>query len=75
MFSVIVFVGESTFKSAMPKNVTEGRGWVRFVKSEKYLMLSDTEVTRIIREIEGGRLKRSLKTNQDHVAHVKNIVA
>ena len=74
IYSVVAFVGESTFKTAMPENVTEGRGWIRFVKSRRHPMLSDAEVKRIIREIEEGRLTRSLKTNREHVAHVKNIV-
>ena len=74
-YSVVAFVGESTFKTTMPENVTQGRGWVRFVKSRRHPMLSDAEVNRIIREIEEGRLTRSLKTNREHVKHVKSIVA
>ena len=74
-YSVVAFVGESTFKTPMPENVTQGRGWVRFVKARRRPMLSDRDVKRIIREIEAGRLARSMKTNREHVAHVKNIKA
>ena len=74
-YSVVAFVGESTFKTPMPENVTEGRGWVWFVKSRRQPMLSDREVRRIIQEIEDGRLTRSLKTNREHVEHVKSIKA
>ena len=72
--SVVAFVGKSTFKTVMPENVTKGRGWVRFVKSRRHPMLSDFEVKRIIREIEEGRLTRSMKTNREHVKHVNSIV-
>ena len=73
--SVIVFVGESTFKTEMPENVTHGRGYARYIKSKKEPVLTESEVNDIAEKIEAGRLTRSFKTNRDHVKHVKNIVA
>ena len=73
--SVVVFVGDSTFKTKMPENVTYGGGYIRFIKSKNKPVLSKSEVDEIIRKIEEGRLTRSFKTNKEHVKHVKHIVS
>ncbi|NOQ34496.1 MAG: nuclease [Methylococcaceae bacterium] len=73
--SVIAFVGNSTFKTEMPDNVTHGCGYIRFIKSKTQEVLSDIQVTSIIRQIEDDRLTPSFKTNREHVKHVKEIVS
>lgn len=73
--SVIVFVGDSAFKTDMPANVTSGGGYLRFIKSKTQPVLTVVEVNEIKRRIESGRLVSSFKTNREHVQHVKNIVA
>lgn len=75
MYSVVAFVGESTFKTPMPENVTEGSGWIRFIKSRKRPLFSDEEMAGIIRDIEAVRLTPSMKTNRQHVQNVRNIAA
>ena len=72
--SVIVFIGDSTFKTDMPENVTSGGAYLRFIKSKKQPVLTESEVNEIKSKIEGGRLVPSFKTNREHVAHVRNIV-
>lgn len=72
--SIIVFIGDSTFKTPMPDNVTYGGGYLRYIKSKTEAMLSPSEVTKIIAQIETGRLERTFKTNRNHVRHVKQIV-
>ena len=74
IFSLVVFVGESTFKTEMPENVTYRGGYVRFIKSNTQPVLSESEVNEITNKIETGRLRRSFKTNRDHVKYVKSIV-
>lgn len=74
IFSVIVFAGDATFKTPMPANVTYPRGYIKFIKSQKNIILSETEVRKTIDMIESGRLERSLKTHRAHVQHVKKIV-
>jgi DNA-binding XRE family transcriptional regulator len=74
LFSVVVFVGESTFKTPMPENVTVGGGHIRYIKSKKERVLSTDEVARIIEQIESGRLKPSIKTHLEHAKHVRSIV-
>ena len=75
IFSVIAFVGDATFKTPMPENVTHGNGFLRYIKARTTPVLTPEQVQTIIDSIEDGRLARSLKTNRDHVAHVKSIVA
>ena len=72
--SLIVFIGDSTFKTDMPENVTYGGGYLRYIKSKTQPVLSETEVNEITNKIESGRLVRSFKTNREHVAHVRNII-
>lgn len=71
--SLVVFVGESTFKTDMPEHVTYGGGYARYIKSKKQPVLTHSEVAEIIAKIEQGRLHQSFKTNRAHVKHVKDI--
>jgi restriction system protein len=73
--SVVVFVGDSTFKTEIPENVTYGFGYIRFIKSKNQTVLAKSKVDEIIRKIEEGRLTPSFKTNKEHIEHVKHIVS
>lgn len=75
IFSLVVFVGDSSFKSPMPDNVVYAGGYIRFIKSKTRPILTDSEVEHICARIESGRLKPSLDTHRAHVRHVKSIVA
>jgi len=74
IISVIVFVGDATFKTPMPENVNYPRGYIGYIKSKKEVLLSDFEVKEAIRIIELGRFERTYKTHREHVKHVKDIV-
>ena len=74
VFSVVVFVGDSTFKTEMPENVTYAGGLINYIKSKTEKVLSPNEVEKITSIIESGRLSRTLKTHREHVKHVRNIV-
>ena len=73
--SLVVFVGDSTFKTEMPENVTYGRGYVRFIKSKRQSVLSEADVDAILSKISAGMLTRSFKTNREHAKHVNQIVS
>lgn len=75
IFSAIVFVGDSTFKTDMPRNVTYTGGCIKYIKSIKAEILSQEQVHDIISTIAGVRLQPSIKTNCEHVAHVKKIIS
>lgn len=72
--SVIVFVGESRFKTDMPENVTYGLGYIRYVKSFKTKVLSPDQIARIIDRIDEGRLSPSFKTHREHAGYVQETV-
>lgn len=74
IFSVIIFVGDSTFKTKMPENVSYSRGFIRYLKSKTKKIIPEYEVKKIISLIESDRLSRTLKTNREHVNHVRSIV-
>jgi len=74
IFSVIVFVGDSTFKTEMPENVTYAGGFIDYIKSKTDKIIPHNEVNKIVSAIESGRLSRTLKTHKEHVKHVQNIV-
>ncbi len=74
IYSVIVFTGDSKFKTKMPENVRQGIGYIDYIKSKKEKVISKDEVSKIISQIEAGRLTKSFKTHREHVKHVKNIV-
>ena len=74
IFSVIVFAGDSEFKTKMPENVRQGIGYIDYIKSKIKKILSKDEVSKIISQIESGRLSKSFKTHREHVQHVKDII-
>lgn len=73
MRSVIVFTGDSTFKTEMPENVTRPGGYIRYIRSKTTPVLADSEVTQLISSIAEKRLAPGLETHLLHVKHVKDI--
>jgi hypothetical protein len=75
MRSVIVFTGDASFKTDMPENVTNPRGYIRYIRSQTKALLTEGEVREIIKLIAEKRLAPGLKTHFQHVKHVKHIKA
>jgi len=74
IFSIITFVGDSTFKTEMPLNVTYAGGFIKFINSKTMKLLSEQEVININLLITEKRLSNTLRTHVEHVQHVKDIV-
>ena len=72
--SLVVFVGNSTFKTQMPKNVTYGGGYIRFIKSKEQRVLSPKEVIEIIKTVETIRSTSSYANYRGHIEHISNIM-
>ena len=68
--SVIVFVGESTFKTKMPENVIKGQ-YTHYIKSKKEVLFTPDEVNEITHKIETSRYERGFITNRKHIQHLK----
>lgn len=73
IFPLIVFVGDSKFKTSMPDHVTYCKGYIRYIKSKTDLLLSETEVNTVLAKIKEKRLDASFQTHRDHVAYVKSL--
>ena len=74
IFSVIIFIGDSTFKTKIPENVRFARGGIEYIKSKTGIVFNGQEIANIIEQIESGRLERSYKTNRLHLKHVREII-
>lgn len=69
--SLIVFVGDAAFKTAMPDNVTQGRAFVRYIRSRQEVVFNDERVQALTSAIESGRLQAGIATNRAHVKNLK----
>lgn len=69
--SLVVFVGDSTFKTELPENVVYAGGYIRYIKSRREALLNEGNVDSIVARIEQLRLQRGFTTNRQHVNHLR----
>ncbi|AMD00991.1 NERD domain-containing protein [Halomonas chromatireducens] len=69
--SLVVFSGSAVFKTRMPGNVTIGGGYVRYIRSFREPVLSDSQVQEVLESITTGRLAPNRQTHRQHVKHLK----
>ncbi len=74
IFSIVAFVGNSTFKTEMPENVINGPGLIKYIKSKDQQVILNADVQMILSKIEAERLVPSRETTKAHIAHVKQII-
>ncbi|WP_199478770.1 NERD domain-containing protein [Vibrio harveyi] len=74
LHSVIVFIGDSTFKTEMPPNVTYARGSIRYIQQFNQVVFSDRDYARLTESINQIKLKRGVITDLKHRKHVKEVV-
>lgn len=70
IFSLITFVGDSTFKTPMPENVTYGIGFIRYIKNKQQKLLSPEDCRTALTLIEEKRLDASQETRRAHVDYL-----
>ncbi|MCG6238862.1 nuclease-related domain-containing protein [Vibrio diabolicus] len=75
LHSVIVFIGDSTFKTEMPPNVTYARGSIRYIQQFNDVVFSDKDYAWLTESINRLKLKRGVITDLKHRKHVKEVVA
>ena len=75
LHSVVVFMGECTFKTPMPPNVCIGGAYTRYIKSKSVPVLSEAEVSRIVAAIQAERLAPTRATDRAHRQHVRHLQA
>ncbi|SDF37629.1 Nuclease-related domain-containing protein [Pseudomonas seleniipraecipitans] len=71
LHSVITFVGGSTFKTEMPANVTQGIGFVRYIKSFQQPVFSEADVDAMRHTLKTGRRAPTLATHREHAQNLK----
>jgi hypothetical protein len=71
LYSIVTFVGESTFKTAMPMNVFDGGRYVSYIKSFGNEIFSELEVSKMIEILRSQSLLKSRATNKEHVVSLK----
>ncbi|EKG33955.1 nuclease-related domain-containing protein [Pseudomonas avellanae] len=72
LHSVISFVGESTFKTPMPSNVTQGAGFIRYIRSFQQRVFSEAQVDALVSTLQAGRRPPNRATHREHVRNLKN---
>ena len=71
LHSVIAFVGGATLKTPMPANVTQGIGFVRYIKSFDQRVFSAAQIESMLSALQTGRLAPTLATQREHVQRLK----
>jgi restriction system protein len=71
--SVVVFIGESTFKTSMPSNVFNGLKYLKYIKSFHKVLFYEVELHNIIKSIQESQMNRSYKTNKEHIQNLKKV--
>ena len=67
LHSVVMFWGESKFKTAMPENVLDS-GYSTYIKSKSVVLFTDNEVAVIVEAIQTGKLPMTWATRKQHIA-------
>ena len=71
LYSVITFVGGSTFKTGVPANVTQGIGFIRYIKSFQQPVFSEDEVSVMLHALQTGRRAPTFATHREHMQNLK----
>lgn len=69
--SIVVFMPDCEFKTAMPDNVFRGARWTDYVKTFQQPSISAMKLKRIRRRLEQEVLEKSWKTQRQHVKNVQ----
>ncbi|MFB4371023.1 MULTISPECIES: NERD domain-containing protein [unclassified Pseudomonas] len=71
LHSVISFIGGSTFKTEMPANVTQGGGFVRYIRSFQQPVFTEAQIEAMLQTLQSGRRAPTLATHREHVQNLK----
>jgi predicted RNA-binding Zn-ribbon protein involved in translation (DUF1610 family) len=71
LHSVITFVGDSTFKTQMPANVTQGSKFIRYIKSFNQPVFTEADVNAMLQTLQTGRRAPTRATHREHVQNLK----
>lgn len=72
--SIIAFVGDSTFKTPMPANVTRRARFIRYIKSFRARVFTEAEVQALLERLETVRLAPTVATHREYVRNVRAVI-
>ena len=72
LHSVVVFVGDCSFKTKVPANVVRGRGYIEYIKSFRRFVFADGKVKNILDVLDRKRFKPSMATHNQHIRNIKS---
>lgn len=75
IFSLVVFVGRSSFSEAMPDNVVDLDGLIPFIQARKKRQFSAAQAAALAKAVEAVRLQNNFRNRRRHVRHVQTIAA
>ena len=71
VYSIVVFVGDNEFKTAMPEGVFQGQRFIQFIKSKNVQVYGNTEtITYLVNKLQEGRINPSKQANQVQIDDV-----
>lgn len=73
IFSIVVFVGDSEFKTKLPENVFHGDEFLSFIKSKVVKIYHDIQIRSYLNKIETERFEDSYETDIAHITHLKQL--
>lgn len=71
LHSIVNFIGNSTFKTPLPRNVTHGTGFIALIKACTTPVLDHTQIATALERLQRARLAPGLATQQQHVRHLQ----
>jgi hypothetical protein len=75
LFSLIVFVGNSSFGRPLPENVVQRQGLIPWIHAKKRPLLIAAQIQEILQTLQRTRLRNSFSTRRKHIRHVQALVA
>lgn len=69
--NLVVFVGDSQFKTELPKNVCRPKSLISYISTFNTPLISKFELNKYVRDIERLKLDRSRETNKRHLNNLK----
>lgn len=63
-------MGDCKLKTALPENVTYGKGGINYIKSKTEALLGDNQVQLIINKIKSSRLENTRENRKRHINNV-----
>jgi hypothetical protein len=72
LHTVLVFTGDSTFKTDLPACVCRLANFTDYIRSFAVPVMADSDVLDVCRKIEDGRLTANRATHRAHVRHLRD---